>query len=71
MKEDDLDKCVRTIDKHLGNDVDQMIDELPGPVKSQLTSNLMMLKSFAMSVIMQLFLREKIILKDKTNGKKR
>lgn len=71
MKENDLDNCVRTIDKHLGEDVDQMIDELPSQAKKQLTSNLVMLKSFAMSVIMQLFLREKIILKEKTNGKNR
>lgn len=69
MKEDDLDKCVQTIDNHLGKDVDQMIDELPEQVQNQLTKNIIMLKSVIMSVIMQLFLKEKIVLKGKIDGK--
>lgn len=71
MKEDDINKCVILIDNHVGKDVDRMINELPQQVKNQLTKNLLMLKSFAMSVIIQLFLNEKILLKDKKDGNER
>jgi len=64
-----MDNCVRIIDKHIGNDVDRMIGEIPNEVRLKITKNAVFLKSFVMSIIMQLFLREKITLKEKTNGK--
>ena len=52
---------IKKLDKALGNDVDVMLNEMPNAFRE----HALLLKSLIMSVIMQLFMKNKIILKGK------